>query len=149
MKVIQSCLTFCNPMDYTVHEILQAKNTGVGSLSLQGIFPSQGSNLHLPHHRHTLYQLSYKGSPRIMEWVAYPFSSGSSQPRNWIGVSCIAGRFFTNWAIREAWKKIKVSTKNNLLSKVVFHIWSRVKDFFADKKILKEFISLSQSYKDY
>ena len=31
---------------------------------------------------------------RILEWVAYPFSSGSSQPRNWTGVSCIAGRFF-------------------------------------------------------
>ena len=32
----------------------------------------------------------------------HPFSSGSSQPRNRTGVSCIAGRFFTNWAIREA-----------------------------------------------
>ena len=30
------------------------------------------------------------------------FSSGSSWPRNWTGVSCIAGRFLTNWAIREA-----------------------------------------------
>ena len=35
-------------------------------------------------------------------WVAYPFSSGSSQLRNRTGVSCISGRFFTNWAIREA-----------------------------------------------
>ena len=33
---------------------------------------------------------------RIPEWVAFPFSSGSSQPRNQTGVSCIAGRFFTN-----------------------------------------------------
>ena len=30
-------------------------------------------------------------SPRTLEWVAYPFSSRSSQPRNWTGVSCIAG----------------------------------------------------------
>ena len=76
---------------------------GVGSLSLlQGIFPTQGSNPSLPHYRHILYQLSHKGSPRILEWVAYPFSSGSSQPRNWTEVSCIAGGFFTNWAIREA-----------------------------------------------
>ena len=37
-----------------------------------------------------------------MEWVAYPFSKGSSQPRNWTGVSCIAGGFFTNWPVREA-----------------------------------------------
>ena len=43
MKVAQSCLTLCNPMDYTVHGILQA---------------------------------------RILEWVAYPFSSGSSRSRN-------------------------------------------------------------------
>ena len=38
---------------------------------------------------------------RILEWVAYPFSSGSSWPRNRTGVSCIAGGFFTNWAIRD------------------------------------------------
>ena len=35
---------------------------------------------------------------RILEWVAIPFSRGSSQSRNWIWVSCIAGRFFTVWA---------------------------------------------------
>ena len=68
------------------------QNTGVGSLSLlQGIFPTQGLNPGLPHCRQILYQLSYKGSPRILEWVAYPFSSGSSQPRNWIGKSPIRG----------------------------------------------------------
>ena len=39
---------------------------------------------------------------RILEWVAFPFSRGSSQPRNWTRVSCITGGFFTNWALREA-----------------------------------------------
>ena len=39
---------------------------------------------------------------RILEWVAFPFSRGSSQPRDWIQVSFIAGRFFTSWATREA-----------------------------------------------
>ena len=39
---------------------------------------------------------------RILEWVAIPFSRGSSQPRDWIQVSHIAGRFFTSWATREA-----------------------------------------------
>jgi len=43
-----------------------------------------------------------QGSPRILEWAAYPFSSRSSWPRNRTGVSCTAGRFFTNWALREA-----------------------------------------------
>ena len=39
---------------------------------------------------------------RILEWVAISFSKGSSQPRNRTQVSCIAGRFFTDWATREA-----------------------------------------------
>ena len=79
------------------------QNSGVGSLSLlQGIFPTQGSNPGLPHCRQILYRLSHKGSPRVLEWVAYPFSRGSSWPRNWTEVSCIAGRFFPKWAIREA-----------------------------------------------
>ena len=79
-----------------------SQNTGVGNLFLlQGIFPTQGSKPGLPHCRWILYQLSHKGSPRILKWVAYPFSRGSSQPRNWTRVSCIAGGFFTNWAIRE------------------------------------------------
>ena len=39
---------------------------------------------------------------RIMEWVAFPFSRGSSQPRDRTQVSRIAGGFFTNWATREA-----------------------------------------------
>jgi len=39
---------------------------------------------------------------RILQWVAYSFFSGSSQPRDRTGVSWIAGRFFTNWATREA-----------------------------------------------
>jgi len=78
------------------------QKSGVGSYSfLQGIFPTQGSNPGLPHCRQILYCLSHQGSPRILEWVAYPFSRGSSQPRNWTRVSCIAGGFFTNWAIRE------------------------------------------------
>ena len=63
VKVAQSCLTVCDPMDYIVHGILQA---------------------------------------RILEWVAIPFSRGSSQPRDRTQVSCIAGGFFTSWATREA-----------------------------------------------
>ena len=43
----------------------------------------QELNLGLPHWRWIPYQLSHKGSLRILEWVAYPFSSGSSQTRNW------------------------------------------------------------------
>ena len=77
------------------------QNTGVGSHSLlQGIFPTQGSNPGLSCCRHS-YQLSHQGSPRILEWVAYPFSRGSSlvQELNQGLLNC---RFFISWATREA-----------------------------------------------
>ena len=35
---------------------------------------------------------------RILEWIAIPFSRGSSWPKDWTQVTCIAGRFFTIWA---------------------------------------------------
>ena len=57
VKVAQSCLALCDPMDYTVHGILQA---------------------------------------RILEWVAFPFSRESSQPRDRSQVSRIAGGFSTS-----------------------------------------------------
>ena len=63
VKVAQSCLTLCNPMDYTFYGFLQA---------------------------------------RKLEWVAFPFSTGSSQSRDQTQVSRTAGRFFTSWATREA-----------------------------------------------
>ena len=63
VKVTQSCLILCNPLDYAVHGILQA---------------------------------------RILEWVAFPVSRGSSQLRDQTQVSRIAGGFFTSWPTREA-----------------------------------------------
>ena len=68
----------------------------------QGIFTTQGSNPGVPHCRQILYHLSHWGSPRTLEWVAYPFSRGSSRPRNRTRVSCIAGGFFTSRATRAA-----------------------------------------------
>ena len=78
--VTQSCLTLCYPRDCSppgssVHGDSSGKNTGVGCHALlQGIFPIQGSNPGLPHCRQILYHLSHQGNPRILEWVAYPFS---------------------------------------------------------------------------
>ena len=102
-KLLSLCLTLCDPCDpmcWSPHGILQAR---VGSHSLlQGIIPTQELNPGLRHCRQILYQLSHQRSPRILEWVAIPFSSRSSQPRDRTGVSWIAGTFFPNWAIREA-----------------------------------------------
>ena len=87
------------------------QNTGMRSRCLlQGIFPTQGLNTGPSHCRQILYQLSHQGS-QILEWVAYPFSRRSSQPRNWTRVSSIAGTFFTSWATEEAqgyWSKLPV-----------------------------------------
>ena len=86
--VTQSCLTLCDPMDCSVpgssvYGDSSGKNPGVGCHALlQGIFPTQGLNPGLPYCRWILYHMSHQGSPRILEWVAYPFSKGSSQPRN-------------------------------------------------------------------
>ena len=60
------------PIDYIFHGILQAKMLEWVAFPFSRIFPTQGSNPGLPHCRQILYQLSHKGSPRILEWVAYP-----------------------------------------------------------------------------
>ena len=60
--------------------------------------------------------------PRMLEWVACPFLSGCSWPRSCTGVSCIAGRFFTNWArLRKA---LNLAYHNQInFSKVL--VWPR------------------------
>ena len=80
MKVTQLCPNLCDPMDYIVHGILQA---------------------------------------RILEWVAFPFSRGSSQPRDQTQVSCTAGGFLTSWATREAqehWRGSPLPSPGDLLN---------------------------------
>ena len=109
-SLAQSCLTV-QPMYYMVHGILQAR------ILEWVVFPfSRGSSQRRDRtqvsHLQILYQLSHLGSPRILEWVAYTFSSGSSPSRNWTGVSCIAGGFFTNWAIGETHDSSKALSKD-------------------------------------
>jgi len=68
----------CDPMDCIVLNS-PGQDTGVSSLSLfQVIFPTQVLNPGLPHCRQILFQLSHQRIPRILECVAYPFSSGFS-----------------------------------------------------------------------
>ena len=101
VKDAHSCLTL---QPHGLHSPWNSpgQNTGVDSLSLlQGIFPTQGLNTGLLHCRRILYPVSHQRSPRILEWVAYPFSRGSSRPRNQTLVSCIADGFFAIRATRE------------------------------------------------
>ena len=121
--VAESCPTLCDSMDCSlpgssVPGDSPGNNTGVGCPALlQGIFSTQGSNLGILHCGRILYQLRYQLrffiSPRILEWVAYPFSRGSSWPRNWIGVCTIAYRFFTSWATRKAPNHTIVTNTDN------------------------------------
>ena len=94
VKVAQSRPTLCDPMNYSVHGILQARILECLSL-LQGIFPTQGSKPGLPHCRRILYQLSHQGSSRIPK-VVYPFPEDLPDPGTEPGTTCIAGRFFTS-----------------------------------------------------
>ena len=96
----------CSPPGSSVHGDSPGKNNGVGCRALlQGIFPSLGLNPGLLHRRWILYHPSHQGSPRMLDWIAYPFSRESSQPRNGTGVSCIASGFFTSWGTRKALKQ--------------------------------------------
>ena len=105
--VTQLCLILCDPHGLWPARILcpwdsPGKNTRMGCHALcQGIFPTYGLNPGLPQRKQILYCLSNQGSPRILEWVVYPFSRRTSQPRNSTRVSCITGRFFTSPATRK------------------------------------------------
>ena len=110
----------CSLPDSSVHEDSPVKNIKVGCHTLlQGFFPTQGSNPDLPHCRWILSHLSHQGSPRILEGVACPFSSRSSQSRNQTQVSCIAGGFFTSWATRKACISLQLLLKMIILNSVL------------------------------
>ena len=114
MEVAQSCPTLCDPHGLPSPWNSPSQNTGV-------LIPTQGSNPGLPHCRRILYQLSHKWSPRILEWVAYPFSSGSSQPRDRTGVSCIAGGFLTTELSEKPIGELNVPIK--IMCSILFASW--------------------------
>ena len=82
--VNQSRLTLCDPMDCSPPASSvrgsPGQNTGVGCHALLQEISTQGSNPGLLHSRWILSHISHQGSPTSLEWVAYPFSRGSSDP---------------------------------------------------------------------
>ena len=87
----------CSPPGPSAYGNSPGKNTGVGCHALlQEIFPTQGLNPDLLHCRQILYHFSHQGSPGILQWVAYPFSRGSSQPSDRTWVSHISSSVFTS-----------------------------------------------------
>ena len=95
VKVTQLYLTLCNPVDYRVHGLLQA---------------------------------------RILEWIAFPSSRGSSQPRHWTQVSRIAGGFFTSWATREAPEPLKKPSNINFWSVSFAALFAELNGFAFDPR---------------
>ena len=116
---------------HLVHGDSPGKNTGVGFHALlQGIVSTQGSNSGLPHCRCILYCLSHQESPRILKWVAYPFSRRSSWTWNQIKSTCFAGRIFTRWA---TWDKSTIlqGKKKNCVDKCCPSFSSAENTYFA------------------
>ena len=73
VKVTQLCPTLCDPMDYTVHGVLQARILEwVAFFLLQQIFPTQEWNQDLLHCRWLLHQLNYHGSPNLLIFAIWP-----------------------------------------------------------------------------
>ena len=80
-------------------------DAGGWQATVHGVTRSQTKLKGLSTHTHThTYTHTYIRIllTRILEWVAIPFCRGSSPPRRWTRVSCIAGQFLTVWATREA-----------------------------------------------
>ena len=77
---------------------------------------------------------------KVLEWVAMPFSSGSSQPRDQTQVSCIAGRFFAVCVTQEAQReKIDVNFKEKLCC-LSYIIWnSLIQRLHTDLQLSKQF----------
>ena len=90
----------CDPMGYTVSEILQASILEWMAFPFSTALPNPGIEPRSPALQADSLLVEPQGKPKNTG-VGSPISSGSSWPRNWTGVSCIEGRFFTNWSIRE------------------------------------------------
>ena len=72
---------------------------------------------------------------RILEWVAFLFSRGSSQPRDWTQVSCIAGGFVTSWAESRIYKIYKVHIYIYILFYYIYYLYPDAeKDWGLEKK---------------
>ena len=100
--VAQWCLTLCDPTNCKPARLL-----GPWGFSRQEYWnrlpcppPGDLPNPGVLHCRWFFTDLATREAQEYWRWVAYPFSRGSSQPRNGTGVSCIAGEFFTSWATR-------------------------------------------------
>ena len=132
-EVAQSCSTLSDPMDCSppgssVHGIFQARVLEWGAISFSircamGVKHEEWIRALKWLEKYFMKEVKVAQScptlcdpigytvhgilqARILEWVAFPFSRGSFQPRDRTQVSCIAGRLLTSWATREVELKL-------------------------------------------
>ena len=96
VKVTQSCPILCDPMDYTIHGILQPEYWSGYPFPSPGDLPNPGTEARSPTLQADSLPAEPQGKPTNTGVGCLPFSNGFSQPRNQIGVSFIEGGFFTN-----------------------------------------------------
>ena len=96
----------CSPPGSSVHGIFQAWILKWSEVKVAQSYPTLCNSMD--------YAIRGILQARIQEWVAIPFSRGSSQPRNGTQVSHIASRFFTSWAIREYWSELPFPPPSDL-----------------------------------
>jgi len=103
-KINKTSIDIFKSKNKTLYLFISTGNLSLSSPSSpgEGNLPNPGTEPRSPTLQADSLPAEPQGSPRILKWVAYPFPRGSSCPRNQTGVSCTAGRFFTNWAMREA-----------------------------------------------
>ena len=106
-SVSQSCPTLYNPMEYTVHGILQARKLEWVGFPFSRGLPKPGIAPRFPTLQADSLPAESSEKPNNTGVSSLSFSSGSSRPRNQTSVSCIVGRFFTSLATREALMWIK------------------------------------------
>ena len=140
--VAQSCPalfnpTDCSPQGSSVHGDSPGKNTGVGCHALlQGIFPTQGSNLRLLHCRRILYQLGYQGS-LFWRWERFNSTCRESQRQlNWSGPRSKETSQKSTPSIWLRWL-LSLVLKNHLICISLFKT-----EFFARESLVCKSISL-------
>ena len=134
--VSQSCLTLCDPMDCSlpgssVHGDSPGKNTGVGCHALLQESSQPRDQTEVSHTAGVFFTIwATKGSGRILECVAYPFSKGvprelpskgTSQLKKQTRVSYIALGFFISWATKEAWATVHRTWKSQTRLRQLVH----------------------------
>ena len=101
-KSLSRVQLFSTPRSIQSMEFSQPEYWSGQPFPSSGDLPNPGVKPRSPPLQVDSFPAEPQGSPRILEWVAYPFFSESSQLGKQTRVFCIAGRFFTSWATREA-----------------------------------------------